>query len=163
MNKLKQPKYNRLSTSSLLAVLLFSLIPFCISCGGAKQTNNKTEVNHTTSNLTPIFNVSARTKSFLAALENEISGHGNSIENAQLSEKFIEAYNVRELDNDYSISGFIKMNEDFDSKDLEQIDVALRQPTGAITTVQVPLKSLGQFLKIPGIEYFEISEKVTNK
>jgi hypothetical protein len=147
-----------------LAILTFLTIfsGFFFSCNGTKQTTTKNEKTMQTETFQTSYNVSARTKSFLAELEKEISEAGNSIENFKPSDRLIEVYNIRKQSDTYFISGFIKTNEHFDRNGLEQINVTLGQATGIIVTVQVPFKSLSQFLKTEGIEYFEISEKATN-
>jgi len=145
----------------LIGLTIF--LGFFLSCNETKQavkTNNEnimqTEIFQTT------YNISARTKMFLSELENEISKAGKSIESFKPSEKLIESHNIRKQDDDYFISGFVKTNELFYRNSFEQINITFGQDTGNIITVQIPFKSLSQFLKGEGIEYFEISEKVSN-
>lgn len=75
----------------------------------------------------------------------------------------IDEYSIKQIDNDFFISGFIKTNENFDKKTFENSGVKFGQPSGQIITVNVPLYFFTDFLKMAGIEYFEMSEKVQTK
>ena len=76
------------------------------------------------------------------------------------SKELIEKYNLRKLNGVYTISGFIKINNEFNENDLAQLNIKANSKIGEIMTVIIPLNSIEMFLKINGVKYFEISQKV---
>ena len=147
-------KYKILRHFVFIAMVLTSLP----SCSSSKQSVNNSMISIKTN-----YPVSARTKQFVAELNNELPIKNDSLENYTPSNKLIEKYNIRKQEGLYYVSGFIKFSENFDKSNLEKINVFVGKTSNLISTVQVPLNKLNQFFQITGITYFEIAEKAELK
>jgi hypothetical protein len=147
--------------NSAIIIHFFVLIGVFFSCKSSKKivTNNE-KIKVSNSNQS-ISNISARTKQFLTELEKELNGE--NISEFIPSKRLIDEYSIYKIKNEFFISGFVKINEKFDKSICENSSVQFGQPSGQITTVNIPLNYLSDFLKMSGIEYFEISEKVQTK
>lgn len=146
--------------SSIFLIFLIIFSGFFFACNGKKKTANNTDQIMQTDIIQPSYSLSANTKIFFSELEKEISQTKSSLESFKPSDEFVEKYDLRTREGEYFISGFIKTNYEFKRSSLEQIHITLGQVSGAITTIQVPIKSLEEFLKTEGIEFFGIAEKV---
>lgn len=141
----------------LLLFGTFIICGFITSCFSIKQTNTENEVTELNS-IKFKFDLSLYTKMFLQELEREkaVKNYDNYVP----SKKLIEKYNLKKLNGIYTISGFIKINNEFNKNDLVQLNIKANSKIGEIMTVIIPLNSIEMFLKINGIIYFEISRKV---
>ena len=140
--------------------LFISMILFS-SC---KETNHiipNSENNIESNSFRMNYNISSRTKQFLNELEKELNGE--NISEFIPSKRLIDEYSIYKIKNEFFISGFVKINEKFNKSIFENSSVKFGQPSGQIITVNIPLNYLSDFLKMSGIEYFEMSEKVQTK
>lgn len=140
------------------------------SCNGTKNTSKpkanseqvKTE-NKESPKLESTFDVSARTKLFIKAVEDELNSTKSNIETYEPSSELVENFSLRMQNEEYIIRGFIKTNSSFENSALESKGVILGRKTGELTTVSFSLNLLQEFLTTENITYFEISEQVTPK
>jgi hypothetical protein len=148
---------NKIMKMRLFIVLLIAVFMFsCIS------SNSKAEKETVKSVSTEyLFDLSLHTRLFLRELDKEIAiqKKGDFIP----SEKFIEKYNTQKIEDVYSISGFIKINDDFKETDLDLLNIKMGSKSGDIMTLIIPLDKMPKFLKIKGISYFEINRKAAIK
>lgn len=129
-----------------------------------KETNHiipNSENNIESNSFRMNYNISSRTKQFLNELEKELNGE--NISEFIPSKRLIDEYSIYKIKNEFFISGFVKINEKFNKSIFENSSVKFGQPSGQIITVNIPLNYLSDFLKMSGIEYFEMSEKVQTK
>jgi hypothetical protein len=132
------------------------------ACCGAKHMKNNTEMNQQKTDLIPIFDISAKTKLLINDIKTELNASKIKLENYTPSKKIIDSYNLLYIDNQIHISGLMLTNINFNKAKLDEISVKNGSSSGKITTVQIPLNKFDQFLKINGIEYFEVSIKIKN-
>jgi hypothetical protein len=140
--------------------LFISMILFS-SCKEANHITSNSEKNIESTLFRIDYNVSSRTKQFLNELEKELNGE--NISEFAPSKRLIDDYSICKIKKEFFISGFVKINEKFDKSIFENSGVQFGQPSGQINTVNIPLNYLSDFLKMSGIEYFEMSEKVQIK
>lgn len=81
-------------------------------------------------------------------------------ENYYLPEDFIKKYGINKSSHGYSIGGFAKINEKFNEAALRSLNIEVNSSSGDIVTLEIPLKSLGRFLKYNGIDYFELNQRI---
>jgi len=132
------------------------------NCCGIKNAKNNTEMNQEKNVLTPVFNVSAKTRLLINDIETELNESKTKLENYTPSKKIIDNHSLLYIDNQIYINGFMLTNANFDETFLTKISVEIGSTSGKFTTVQIPLNKFDQFLKIVGIEYFEIAVKTKN-
>lgn len=144
----------------LLLTISLALSATNYSCSGTKRTNNKTEMNQTTTVLTANFDVSAKTRQLIKDIQDELSLQKISISNYVPSKNIIDKYDIIQIENLYHISGMMLTNETFDISSLNEIGAKIGTQSGKFTTVQIPINSFNLFLKNQGIAYFELTEKV---
>lgn len=138
------------------------------SCNGAKDTPNtsaeqvKFEIKESPK-FESTFEISARTKLFIKAVEDEMSSMESSIETYEPSEQLVQQYSLKKQNNDYIIRGFIKTTSSFEQKRLQTKGVNLGIKKGEFMTISFPLSFLQEFLSTDNIIYFELSEQVTPK
>ncbi len=139
-----------------LVILAISLL----ACSATKKnSSNKKEQQ-----LKPTeykFGMSLHTKLFLADYNKEKSEFINK--EYLPSDNLINNYSLKKIDNEYTVSGFIKTNSDFQKEDLVPLNIKNGSDVNKIITVIIPLSSVDDFLKLDGINYFEIGEKVELK
>ena len=68
----------------------------------------------------------------------------------------ITEYPVREIDNELRIGALIQISESLDEQLFAKNNVSIGTKAGDIWTVQIPIRSLQEFITIPHIEYIEI-------
>ncbi len=144
----------------LLLTISLALSATNYSCSGTKRTNNKTEMNQTTTILTANIDVSAKTRQLIKDIQDELSSQKTSISKYVPSKNIIDKYDIIQIENLYHISGMIMTNETFDNSSLKEIGVKIGNQSGKFTTIQIPVNSFDLFLKNTGIGYFELTEKV---
>jgi len=132
------------------------------SCTTSKEVANKSQ-SLENEEITSLFPVSASTKRFLYDFNNELKKSKVEINSFEPSLKLIDSYSLRKINEEYCISGFIKVNESFLKTNLESKGVTFGSTSGKIITINVPLVYLEDFLKEDTIQYFEISSKVQIK
>lgn len=147
----------------LLLTISLALTATNYSCSGTKRTNNKTEMNQTTTTLTATFDVSAKTRQLIKDIQDELSSQKISISNYVPSKNIIDKYDIIQIENLYHISGMMMTNETFDNSSLKEIGVKIGNQSGKFTTIQIPINSFDLFLANKGISYFQISEKTKTK
>lgn len=131
-----------------------------LACSTTRKDTAKKEVAKSNS-IEYKFDLSLQTKMFLQKFNNEKTG--DDIEAFIPSKELVDKYNIIILDDIYTISGFIKINNDYDQDYLTQINIKPGSKVDNIITVIIPLSSIDNFLTLNGIDYFEISEKVKLK
>lgn len=147
----------------LLLTISLALAGTNYSCSGTKRTNNKTEMNQSTTTLTANFDVSTKTRQLIKDIQEELDSQKISISKYVPSKSIIDKYDIIEIENIYHLSGMIMTNEDFANSSLIEIGVKIGNQSGKFTTIQVPINSFELFLKYQGIAYFEVTEKaITN-
>lgn len=147
----------------LLLTISLALSATNYSCSGTKRTNNKTEMNQTTTVLTANFDVSAKTRQLIKDIQDELSLQKISISNYVPSKNIIDKYDIIQIENLYHIGGMMMTNETFDISSLNEIGVKIGNQSGKFTTIQIPTNSFDLFLTNKGISYFQISEKIKTK
>ena len=143
----------------LLLTISLALAGTNYSCSGTKRTNNKTEMNQSTTTLTANFDVSTKTRQLIKDIQEELDSQKISISKYVPSKSIIDKYDIIEIENIYHISGMIMTNEAFANSSLIEIGVKIGNQSGKFTTIQVPINSFELFLKYQGIAYFEVTEK----
>lgn len=146
--------------TNLFLIILLSLTTTNYSCSGTKKTNNKTEINQTTTTLIANFDVSAKTRQLIKDIQDELSSQKTSIGQYVPSKSIIVKYDIIQIENLYHISGIIITNETYDNSSLKGIGVKIANQSGNINTIQIPVNRFDLFLKNTGIKYFELTEKV---
>jgi hypothetical protein len=149
--------------NSAILIHLFLFIGVFFSCKSTKKIVTKNDKIIVSNSNQSISNISSKTKQFLNEFEKELKESNKNIKTFTPTKRLIDEYSIKKIDNEYFISGFIKTNENFDKKVFENSEVKFGQSSGQIITVNVPLYFLTDFLKMAGIEYFEMSEKVQTK
>ncbi|MDA0987502.1 MAG: hypothetical protein O3A55_07895 [Bacteroidetes bacterium] len=149
--------------NSVIIIHLLFFIGVFFSCNGTKQTTTKNEKIMQTETLQSSYNISGRTKQFLNELEKELKESNKNLKTFIPSKKLIDEYSIKQINETFFVSGFIKKSENFDKTIFENSEVTFGQPSGQIITINVPLYFLSDFLNHKEIEYFEISEKVHTK
>ena len=130
------------------------------SCSGSKKTINETELNQTITELTAIFNVSAKTRQLIKDIQDELTQQKVNIKKYLPSKSIIEKYDILKIGSIYHISGIMITKENFIKSTLDDISVKVGSQSGKFTTVQIPVNNFDLFLKNEGIEYFQVTEKV---
>ncbi len=141
---------------------LFIVLIVTVFMSSCISSNSKAEKEATKTVATEyLFDLSMYTKLFLQELDKEIAiqKRGDFIP----SEEFIEKYNVQNISDVHSISGFIKINSEFMESDLNSLNIKMGSKAGDIMTIIIPLDEMSKFLKIKGIKYFEINKKAAIK
>jgi len=141
-----------------ISILILAVV--VLSCSTAKKSTKNNKVAEASSTEYK-FDLSLQTKMFLQEYENE--KEGKNVEDFIPSQKLIDKYNIKVLDNIYTISGFIKVNNEYAEDKLTQLNINPASKVDNIVTVIIPLDTIDKFLIINGIDYFEISEKVELK
>lgn len=148
---------------------LFSLF-FYGSCKTTKTTSNQTksqsEMKDSDSDnyrFKKNFSLSTNTRSLINEIEQELASKNIKISDYKPSKTLTEKYLIRKQGEDYIISGFIKVENEFNPNDLKNKGISFGNPSGALITVNVPIVLLEVFLSADHITYFEISERVTTK
>lgn len=130
------------------------------SCSGSKKTINETELNQTITELTAIFNVSAKTRQLIKDIQDELTQQKVNIKKYLPSKSIIEKYDILKIGSIYHISGIMITKKNFIKSTLDDISVKVGSQSGKFTTVQIPVNNFDLFLKNEGIEYFQVTEKV---
>jgi len=107
------------------------------------------------------FDLSLQTILFLQELETERESKANS--NFIPSNKLIDKYNIKKLNDIYTISGFIKTKDGYNENNLTQLNIKTNSKVGNIITIIIPISSIDTFLTLDGISYFEINKRVDLK
>lgn len=104
------------------------------------------------------FPVSANTEIFLHDLKEEMeqSNTNEFVPSTQLLKRF----QLQKIRDQYFIHGFIKTDSSFNGELLKRSGATVQSTSGNIKTILVNLRSLPDFLKQPGITYFEIGNKL---
>ena len=76
------------------------------------------------------------------------------------SESLIKKYGLEKYNKGYKINGIVKVGEEFIQNEFNNLDIVMNATSNSIYTISIPLISLDKFLKINGIEYFEIAMKI---
>jgi len=142
----------------LITIFIISTVLF--SCSSTKQNSKEKKVANSNS-IEYKFDMSLHTKLFLQELEKE--KNEKETENFIPSEKLIEKYSIKKINDLYTINGFIKANENFNENDLSSLNIQTNSKVGEIVTVTIPLNSIDNFLTLNGVKYFEINKKVELK
>jgi len=146
----------------LLLTISLALTGTNYSCSGTKRTNNKTEMNQTTTTLTANFDVSSKTRQLIKDIQEELDSQKISISKYVPSKSIIDKFDIIKIENIHHISGMIMINENFANSSLNEIGVKIGNQSGKFTTIQIPIKSFDLFLENQGIAYFEVTEKAKN-
>lgn len=148
---------NKIKKMRLFIVLIITV--FMSSCISSNNKAEKETAKSVSSEY--LFDLSLHTKLFLQELDKEIAiqKKGGFIP----SEKFIEKYNTQKIEDVHSISGFIKINDDFKEADFVSLNIKTGSKAGEIMTVIIPLDKMSKFLELKGINYFEINKKAAIK
>jgi len=109
------------------------------------------------------FGISPRTKIFLKQMKAEMEATASTIESYIPSDKLVEEYGLRQINDTYTISGFIKTTDAFEESQFEAKGVNLGSKAGEIRTISLPISFLPEFLQSKTISYFEISNKIQLK
>ena len=147
------------TTSFLIFTILTMAIMNIACCSNTKYRKCNTEMNQQITDLTPIFNISAQTRLLINEIEKELNISKTKLENYTPTTEIIDKYSLIYIGNQIYISGFMLTKMNFDRTELDKISVKTGSTSGKLTTVQVPLNKLDQFLKNEQIEYFEIAVK----
>lgn len=141
----------------LFKQLILFLFLFLIGCNPVNKTskkNNKSEVIDFSSQSN--FDLSPNTKFFLKDLDELLKK--SELKDIKLPQNFTDKYSIKEIDNNYWVTGFIKINSDFDTTKFGDNNFNFKK-NGNISSINFKLTQLHIFLKSDGIEYFSISEK----
>lgn len=131
------------------------------SCIGSKELlNEKQKESLSKEEISATYPISTSTKCFILDLDKELKENKVNVKFFEPSRKLIESYSLIKINQEYCISGFIKVNPTFIKTELEKKGVLFGSTSGQIVTVNVPLSSLQDFLSNQSIQYFEISSKV---
>jgi hypothetical protein len=130
-----------------------------VGCSGSKSANSPTSSQQPMTNLQPAFNVSAKTKLFLKAVESELREQKASLAGYVPSAEVVERYNLSKRGEQYYFSGFMTAGEGLDKAVIEAMGAVFGTSTGDQHTVQVPLRGMDQFFQSNTITFFQISEK----
>jgi hypothetical protein len=132
-----------------------------VGCSGTKNTNAPTENQQPMAELQPVFNVSAKTKLFLKAVQNELRDQKVSVAGYTPSADVIERYNLSKRGEQYYFSGFITAGENLDKAVLNAMGAVIGASTAEQHTVHVPVRSMDQFFQNNQITFFQIAEKAS--
>lgn len=140
--------------SSILNIFFLSFI-LILSCANAKK--EKTQMNYNESEL---IQLSPLTQIFLREFDKEFSKF-NKTDNFIPSKNLTEKYSIINKDNQFYISGLIKI-EDF-AGDVDLPDLIVHTKAGNILTVMIPLNQFYNIIVNKNIKYLQIDEKVHRK
>lgn len=159
----------QLCKSSIYLALGLSFLSIT-SCSGTKnmthQNQEKVQIvpkNNESNVWAASFAVSPRTKIFLKQMKAEMEAKASTVESYIPSDKLIEEYGLRQINDVYTISGFVKTTDAFEESQFEAKGVNFGSKAGEIRTISLPLSFLPDFLQSKAISYFEISNKVQLK
>ena len=79
------------------------------------------------------------------------------------SEQMIERFNLQKTDDEILVGAFIKVNNEFDSSELEALNIRLNTQAGDLYTVNIPIESIEALLHVQGVEYVDIAKKALPK
>jgi hypothetical protein len=148
-------------------LLFFSGMYSCsVTKHASKPKANNKQVNfekNEPSKFESAFDLSARTKLFIKAVEDEMNSFETTIEFYIPSNELVQEYGLKKQNDEYVIRGFIKSTSSFEKSKFETKGINLGKKTGEMMTISFPLRFLQEFLNSKHITYFEISEQVTNK
>ena len=146
-------------TISLIVVFIYAFLIH--SCSNSKEVSNqKKNQSLSKEEISASYAISTSTKRFILDLNNELEENKVGVKFFEPSRKLIASYSLIKINQEYCISGFIKVNPTFIKTELEEKGVLFGSTSGQIVTVNVPLSSLQYFLNNQSIQYFEISSKV---
>ena len=137
---------------SIFIIFLFSF--FLFNCSSTKKVEKSSVENHKEYR----FSLSLQTKLFLSDLEKERKG--KNLKDFEPTSALIEKYQIKKIQDAYSISGFIKINDDFNESDLKSLNIKINSTLNKTMTIIIPISTIHDFLELNGINYFEIATKV---
>lgn len=154
---------NPTEMSKFIQAILLLILTFVIACNSTKalssgetqQQSKMINANQANSQI----KLSAFAKSFLKDLNEEIAAQKTNILKFKPSKSLISHYNLLYFNGLYYVFGIITTTKEFDKNTLKPVGFTNGQPMGNKMTVQIPLNSFYQFLKLKNIVYFEMNHK----
>jgi len=141
-------------------ISLIILAVVILSCSTTKKSTKNNKADNSSS-IEYKFDLSLQTKLFLQEFENEKLE--KSTDSFVPSQNLIDKYNIKIVEDLHTISGFIKVNSDYNEEELNRINIKTGSQSNNIITVIIPMGSIDKFLILNGVEYFEIGQKVELK
>lgn len=143
-----------------ITIVLFSILT--LSCVNTKQQKVKTPKQSNMPQKMEIrskFNLSPYAQFFINDLNTELKSKNIIIEEYLPSKELIEKYPIQLFNNVYFIQGFITYNNEFNESQLEQYNITVGRALGNKRSINIPISTLNIFLKMKGIEHFEMNPK----
>jgi subtilisin family serine protease len=79
------------------------------------------------------------------------------------AEELVDRFNLRREGDEIIVSAFIKVNNEFDSSELDALNIHLSTQEGDLCIVNIPIESMEKLLTVQGIEYVDIAQKALPK
>lgn len=149
---------NVISTALFILFTITSIIIF-IQCGQLKHYKVDSKPDKTNDTMSTTMKLSLHTKQFIK----EIESTNKKFDESDFSDEFKKKYGIIIQNNQFFIGGLAKVNNNYNSHHLKNMNVKVNSKSGNIITLDIPLSSLKAFFKYDGVSYFEINQKVDLK
>ncbi len=93
----------------------------------------------------------------------EFKQSGKTLDQYVPSEQLIKRFALRQRNNEYLVTGFLNTQAEFDINSLNQLGGYGTKYNDSTYSFAIPLRSLPQFVALPGIIYIEAAAPVRNR
>ena len=93
----------------------------------------------------------------------EFKQSGKTLDQYVPSEQLIKRFALRQRNNEYLVTGFLHTNDEFNVDALTQLGGYGVKYNDSMYSFAIPLRSLPQFVTLPGITYIEAASPVHNR
>lgn len=134
-------------------LILYSSLFFFFSCGQKNKlasTETKEVIEETyTVKLSP----------FAAFFKMDLEKEWNSSKSKNFipSKELRDKYGIGIYNNQYLVHGFVQTNDQYNEVELEALGISTGRPFGNSRTINIPLNNFFNFLKLEGVDYFEMN------
>ena len=143
---------------TLLAVLAFT------ACHTNKSAPTHPPTAETASDFLPEgINVSASFRMFWDTWTADLKQSGKTLDEYVPSERLIQRFVLRPQNGEYLVTGFLHTNDEFNVDALTQLGGYGVKYNDSMYSFAIPLRSLPQFVTLPGITYIEAASPVRNR
>lgn len=93
----------------------------------------------------------------------DLKQSGKTLDEYVPSERLIKRFALRQRNNEYLVTGFLNTQAEFDINSLNQLGGYGVKYNDSMYSFAIPLRSLPQFVTLPGITYIEAASPVRNR
>ncbi len=142
-----------------------ALLVIALAACHTNKSMSKTENTVVTTDYTlpQELSVSASFRLFWNTWTSDFKQSGKTLDEYTPSEQLIQRFALRQQNGEYLVTGFLHTNEEFNIDSLAQLGGYGTKYNDTMYSFAIPLRSLSQFVVLPGITYIEAASPVRNR